>query len=70
MSLINRLRRYSTKGGGPAQPSLFSAASSFPSQSSLQMAWETHAHALLQKQISESAPGIKRNLFAGFIFLG
>lgn len=61
----------SHRGGGRiSQPSLFSAASSLRSQTSLQMAWETHMQALLQKWISESALGKKRNLFAGFIFLG
>lgn len=61
----------SHRGGGRiSQPSLFSAATSLRSQTSLQMAWETHMQALLQKWISESALGKKRNLFAGFIFLG
>lgn len=57
------------KGRGLAAP-LFSAASSHPSQISLQMAWETCVQALLQKWISESALGRgKKKLLAGFIFL-
>lgn len=59
----------SHRGGGRiSQPSLFSAASSLRSQTSLQMAWETHMQALLQKWISESALGKKKEPLCWFYF--